>query len=200
MRCSPPSGRDSFALGFNPAKASPGSDTTCSAGRLRRSKPIASAVTGAAKPGTPGPDHVGIGFGDLSSDEPLTYTDEFPPMASSKSISIIGVTFATNRLPESPSWLRPRSASTGWVGSPRQAHVRRFSPDKPVSVTIPRAAGRRFVAFDATGTRSPPAESWRLRHHGWDTGYRAEIQLPCPPPSGNRARSLRGKGTSDHRP
>lgn len=129
-------------------------------------------------------DHISVGFGNLSSDELLMFTDDFP------SAGLVEVDLAHRRYvryePPAGEPIRWVEVTVGFrkgnsTGQEDRvcADFRREQPAK-VDNTLVRS-GASFTAFGHDGGRHPSGRLIQLGGEvGWDTGYHAEIELPCP--------------------
>jgi hypothetical protein len=123
-----------------------------------------------------------LGFGELVSDRPLVFTDDFPP-AGAIEVDLDVRGYVAWRLPpgEPARWAEVTIGLRGDETGGRRDCVD-FRREQPGVLPNPLSRdGVTFLASDDAGV--PLADGGLLSLDGavgWHTGHRAEIQLPCP--------------------
>lgn len=136
------------------------------------------------RPGSLGASHLTLGFGHISSDEPLVFTEDFPPSGSIE-LDLANRSYIRYSPPpgEVIHWAE---ATIGFRRRDESGSGKRFCidfrEDDTGQVRNPLTRDEvSLLAHDHTGA---PLSQGRLvqisGYVGWDTGYEAEIKLPCP--------------------
>ncbi|MEO6943805.1 MAG: hypothetical protein ABI053_03745, partial [Lacisediminihabitans sp.] len=135
------------------------------------------------KPGLVGAGQVALGFGELSSDEPFVFTDDFPASGVVE-VDLDGRSYvrytATTAAPV--SWVEATIGfrKTGRSGRERTCVDFRREPGGAVENPL-YLEDARFAAFDARGDLQPDGRIVTMNGNiGWDAGFHAEVALPCP--------------------
>ncbi len=123
-----------------------------------------------------------LGIGTLVSDQPLVFTDDFPP-AGIVEADLDGRQYIALQLPVGqPGWradvtigFRRREGS----GSRHCVDFRRDRPQRRLPNPLTRDDAV-FAAFDHTSALRPIGGLFEIGTSvGWDVGFHAEIKLPC---------------------
>ena len=121
------------------------------------------------------------GVGTLTSDRPLVFTEDFPP-AGFAEIDLDNREHVTLHLPAAqPAWRAEVTIGfrAGENAGPR--HCADFRRDQPRQLPNPLTRdAAAFAAFDHNGNLRPFGRVLALGTSvGWETGFHAEIKLPC---------------------
>lgn len=120
------------------------------------------------------------GFGVLTSDQPLVFTDDFPPPGTAE---VDLANRAHLRFDLTAGTLGARAEVT--IGFRERSELHRhcvsFERDEPGEVDNPLARGGiELEAADGDGSLRPTGRVMRIGDSiGWDTGFHALIVLPC---------------------
>ena len=128
-------------------------------------------------------DRIGLNFGELTSDEPFTFTEDFPP-AGIFEIDLGNREYVRYRTPPNEP-IRLAQATIGFrageqgQGGTRECADFRRDKEQPVENPLNRQQAE-FTAYDEPGR---PRRRGRVVAMGgmvgWHAGRRAEIKLPC---------------------
>lgn len=168
---------------FDPAKGFPAYGYYLFRRPAAKGDPICLSWSWPKTPGTPGPDRMPMFLGELSSDEPLSFIDEFPS-AGVAEVDLDHRRFVRYQTPEGEPvrWAKAtialRKRETDKNGKRECVDFRRAKEgavDNPLS-----QQAARFLAFDKIGQPRPVGRMQGLGGIvGWRTGHRAEVSLPC---------------------
>src|SRR5512140_3813982 len=121
-------------------------------------------------PGTVGATQIAVGIGEVSSDQPLTFTEEFPPPGVVE-VDLHHRSYvrydATAGAP-----VRWAEATIGFTREAGGEDCLDFRRDKPATVDNPlRRQGVQLTVFDEPGKPRPTGRVWNQGGNvGWDAG------------------------------
>jgi hypothetical protein len=133
----------------------------------------------------PGPvpsNQLSTNIGELVSDRPLVFTEDFPPPGFAE-VDLDNRQYVALRLPAGqPAWRAEVTVGFRREGEGGAKHCVDFRDDPQGTVENPLIRDDvSFAAFDHTGALKPFGRIDAIgAARGWDTGFGAEIKLPCP--------------------
>jgi hypothetical protein len=129
-----------------------------------------------------GTNQIGVGTGQLSSDQPLQFTEDFSP-ANLREIDLAHRGYVRYKAPsgESVRWAEVTIGFRKTLAGQSVARCVDFRKDLPIQVENPLTRQKAiFTVFDKDGQ---PQRNGEFRPVGgaigWTTGHKTEIRLPC---------------------